>query len=68
MLNTGGRFSTEGIETGFEDLYNFLMFNIYFNKPVSISPNKSGQKRQKKCIGSEMSEKTMNRLMKEKVN
>ncbi len=48
ILNTGGRFSTEGIGTGFEDLKIFLMFNIYFYKPVSIPPKESGQNRDEK--------------------
>jgi hypothetical protein len=37
----------------------FLGYIIYFYNPVSVPQEKSGQKRQKKCIGSEMSEKTM---------
>ncbi len=37
----------------------FLGYVIYFYNPVSVPQEESGQKRQKKCIGSEMSEKTI---------
>jgi hypothetical protein len=54
-----GAFQLRGLEL---DLITFIIplcFEIYFYKPVSIPSNKSGQKRQKMRIGSEMSEKTI---------
>jgi hypothetical protein len=57
--NTGGRLTLEGIDTVFENVLIFLGYVIYFYNPVSVPQEKSGQKRQKKCIGSEMSEKTI---------
>jgi hypothetical protein len=53
---------TEGIDNVFENVYNFLGYVIYFFNPVSVPQEESGQKRQKKCIGSGMSEKTIVRL------
>ncbi len=37
-------------------------------KPVSVPQVKSGQKRQKKCIGAEMSEKTIRKIVTNKKN
>jgi hypothetical protein len=55
---------TEGTDTVFENVYNFLrLCHLLFQS--SFSPQEeSGQKRQKKCIGSEMSEKSIQKCTK----
>jgi hypothetical protein len=46
----------------FVNVNNFLrLFHLIYN-PVSVPQEESGQKRQKKCIGSEMSEKTFKKI------
>jgi hypothetical protein len=60
-----GKKSSEGAELlrgltlSLKTFIIFLGYVIYFYNPVSVPQEELDQKRQKKCIGSEMSEKTI---------
>ncbi len=54
-----GRRTTEGIDTVFENVYNFLRLCHLLLQSSSSPPRRIGSETSKKCIGSEMSEKTI---------
>ncbi len=55
----GGRLTTEGIDTISENVYNFLRLCHLLLQSSFSPPGRIGSETSKMCIGSEMSEKTI---------